>query len=133
MSEENVETLRAFYAAYNAGHFDGAGRYIHPEVEIYPAIGGELDFARVYRRRDGFREWWDRTREGFEVTVKIEEVLQAAEDRVLQVELWGPHGRQGIATEIEVSDLYSFRDGLVSRIDGFRDRAQALEAAGLSD
>jgi len=133
MSEENVKTLRAFYEAYNREDVDDAVRYMHPEVEIYPAVGGDLDFGRLYRGRDGFRQLWERIHEGFQVTVKIEEVREAAEDRVLQIELWCPLGRQGIDTEIEVSDLYSFRDGLVSRIDGFRDRADALEAAGLRE
>jgi ketosteroid isomerase-like protein len=133
MSQEHVQTLRAFYEAFNRDDFDDALRHMHPEVEIYPAVGGELDFLPLYRGRDGLRQWWERIHEGFEVTVTIEEALEAAEDRVLQVELWCPHGRQGIDTEIEVSDLYTFRDGLVSRVDGFRDRAEALEAAGLSE
>jgi ketosteroid isomerase-like protein len=133
MSQENVETLRAFYEAFNRADFDDAVRYDHPEVEIYPAVGGELDFPRLYRGHDGFRQFWERVHEGFKVTVKIEEVHEAAEDRVLQVELWCPHGRDGIETEIEVSDLYTFRDGLIVRIDGFTDKAHALEAAGLSE
>ena len=67
---------------------------MHAEVEIYPAVGGELDFARVFRGRDGFRKWWERIGEG-------------------------------------VSDLYTFRDDLIVRVDGFRTKAEALEAAGL--
>ena len=133
MSSDSVETLRALYEAFNRQDLEDAIGYMHPEIEIYPAVGGELHFPRVYRGHDGYRQWWEQAHEGFNVTVKIVEVLEAAGDRVLQVELWCPRGREGIDTELEVSDLYAFRDGLVSRVDGFRDRAEALEAAGLSE
>ena len=42
-------------------------------------------------------------------------------------------GRDGIEIDTEVNDLYAFRDGLIVRIDGFRDSADALEAAGLEE
>jgi ketosteroid isomerase-like protein len=133
MSQDHVRTLRALVEAINRGDFDDALRYMHPEVEIYPAVGGELDIQPVYRGHEGFQRWWERSHDGFEMTVKVEEVLKPAEDRVLQVELWCPRGRQGIETETEISDLYAFRDGLVHRVEGFRDRAEALEAAGLRE
>ena len=40
---------------------------------------------------------------------------------------------EGMETEIVITQLYTFRDGLILRIDGFRSRAEALEAAGLSE
>jgi hypothetical protein len=40
---------------------------------------------------------------------------------------------EGMETEIVITQLYTFRDGLVLRIDGFRSRAEALEAVGLSE
>ena len=42
-------------------------------------------------------------------------------------------GRDGIELELELPNLYTFRDGLVVRIDGFTDRAEALRAAGLAE
>ena len=41
--------------------------------------------------------------------------------------------RDGIETGFQLTDIYTFRDGLIIRIDGFRERAEALEAAGLSE
>jgi len=35
--------------------------------------------------------------------------------------------------ERELPTLYTFRDGLIVRIDGFTEKAEALEAAGLSE
>jgi ketosteroid isomerase-like protein len=128
---ENAEKLRAFYELFNRRDFDGAVQYMHPEVEIRPAIGGELDSSRLYRGRDGGRELFEWIADGFEVRVDIEEVLEAPGHRILLVELWNPRGRQGIETPLEVFDIYRFRDGLMVQVDGFRDRAEALDAAGL--
>jgi len=42
-------------------------------------------------------------------------------------------GHDGIEIERELPTLYTFRDGLIVRVDGFTDRAEALKAAGLSE
>ena len=71
--------------------------------------------------------------EGWRGGVDAEEVLDAGDDRLVRVERWRSHGRQGIETEEELTHIYTFRDGLIVRIDGFRDRNEALEAAGLRE
>jgi hypothetical protein len=40
---------------------------------------------------------------------------------------------RGVETEIQLTEVYAFRDGLVVSVDGFREKAEALEAAGLSE
>jgi hypothetical protein len=45
----------------------------------------------------------------------------------------GARGRAASRSTHPVVDVYTFRDGLVVRIDGFRDKKEALEAAGLSE
>ena len=62
-----------------------------------------------------------------------EEILAAPGDRVLAVERWRAVSRGGLEFELELIDLFTFRDGLIVRIDGFRDRTEALEAAGLAE
>ena len=52
---------------------------------------------------------------------------------MLAIERWHARGRQGIAFDFEITDVYEFRDGLIVRVKGFRDRADALEAVGLSE
>ena len=132
MSQE-IETLRAFIEAFNRHDFDDAVRYLHPEVEIYPAIGGQLDVSRRYRGRDETRQLLETISEGFENNIEIEDVIEAGEGQVLLVERWSGPGRQGIDTPVEIGTIYTFRDGLVVRLEGFRDRDEALEAAGLRE
>jgi limonene-1,2-epoxide hydrolase len=130
---QNVEKLRAFIEAFNRHDFDDAVRYLHPEVEIYPAIGGQLDVSRCYRGRDESRQLLETISEGVKNNVEIEDVVEAGEGQVLLVERWLGSGRQGMSTRAEIVTIYTFRDGLVVRLEGFRDRAEALAAAGLQD
>ena len=67
------------------------------------------------------------------ITVEHEELIDRPGDRVLAVERWVFRGRDGIELELELPNLYTFRDGLIVRIDGFTDKAEALEAAGLRE
>jgi hypothetical protein len=67
------------------------------------------------------------------MTVEIKEMIEAPENRIRAVERWHCGGRDGIEFDTEVADLYAFRDSLIIRVDGFRDKAEALEAAGLRE
>jgi ketosteroid isomerase-like protein len=61
-----------------------------------------------------------------------EEMIEAPGERVVVVESWHARGRDGIEFDFELTDVYTFRDGLVVRIEGFGEREDALEAAGLA-
>jgi ketosteroid isomerase-like protein len=44
------------------------------------------------------------------------------------------HGAgSGLPVEMEVAHVVTFRDGKIARVDEYYDRAEALEAAGLSE
>jgi ketosteroid isomerase-like protein len=123
------ETLRAFYSAFNRHDFDGALELMAPEVEIHPALGGVLDIESQYRGKEETRRFFETISEGAHVEVDLKEIIDPGGGQLLAIENWQPRGRQGMETKIEVSDLYTFRDGLILRVVGFRDRAEALNAA----
>jgi ketosteroid isomerase-like protein len=127
------ETLRAFYQAFNLHDFDGVIELMAPEVEIHPALGGVLDIEGEYRGQEESRRFFETISEGAHVEVELKEIVDLGDDQVLAIESWRPRVRQGMETEIEVSDLYTFRDGLIVRVVGFRDRAEALEAANSAE
>ena len=123
------KTLRAFYEAFNLHDFDGAIELMAPEVELHPALGGVLDIESEYRGQEEARRFFKTITEGAHVKVDLKEIIDLGDDQLLSVESWRPRVRQGMETEIEVSDLFTFRGGLIVRVVGFRDRAEALEAA----
>ncbi len=61
------------------------------------------------------------------------ERIETEDGRILSIDRWRLRGREGIDIERELPTLYTFRDGLIVRIDGFTEKAEALEAAGLSE
>lgn len=118
--------------AFNRRDFDTAVRFAHPEVELHPALH-ELDVRSAYRGRGELREFMETITDAWdEYVVEAQEILVAPDGRVLAVESWHARGRDGIEFDFELTDVYEFRDGLIVRIAGFRDRADALEAAGFA-
>jgi hypothetical protein len=53
--------------------------------------------------------------------------------RILSIDQWRLRGREGIEIKRELPTLYTFRDALIVQIDGFTEKADALEAAGLRE
>jgi ketosteroid isomerase-like protein len=133
MSQENIETLRAMMAAFNRRDFDAGVRYVDPGVALHPGIT-ELDVKSRYRGHDDFRRFAETITDAWEsYVVEPEEIIEVPDGRVLAVERWRARGRQGIEFDFVLLDVYTFRDGLIVRIDGFRDRASALEAVGMGE
>jgi ketosteroid isomerase-like protein len=136
MPQGNVEVVRSLFEAVNRRDYASAVEYVHPEAEICPGIAG-LDTAGPGSGsrlcgRDELRQYLeDDTWET--ATVELEEVTETPDGRVVAVERWHMRGRDGIEIDANCTDVYSFREGLIVRGDGFRDKAKALEAVGLSE
>ena len=130
MSQENVEILRLVYEA----DLDSQDvlQYLDPEVELYPGIDAPDQHMR-YVGREGWSEFIAGAIEAWEsVTIEPKEIIETG-DRILSIDRWVFRGRDGIEIDRELPTIFTFRNGLIVRIDGFTDKAQALEAAGVTD
>jgi len=135
MSEENIEVLRAFYDGFNrSGDIGDVLHYVDPDVEVHPGVIAP-DSKAEYHGRAAFREFFESIVTGPWETVIIEptEMIEAEGNRVLCLDRWRFRGRDGIEINRELPNLFTLRDGLISRIDGFTDTVEALEAAGVSE
>jgi ketosteroid isomerase-like protein len=133
MSQENFETIRGIYEAFNRRDIDDALQYLHPEYELYPALE-PLGGRTQYRGREGAREFFELITDVWEsMTVEFKETIEVPDGRILAIERWRVRGRDGIEIDTELTDIYAFRDGLIVRVDGFRDKAEALKATGLRE
>ena len=133
MSQEIVEVLRDLFEAWNRQDFDGLLRYFDPAVEFHPGLvpPGE---GTEYRGREGVMDWTRAVNDAWErVTVEPGQRIDVASDRILAIDRWRFEGRDGIQVEEELPTAFTFLDGLIVRVDGFTDKAEALEAAGLSE
>jgi ketosteroid isomerase-like protein len=133
MSQENVEILNAFYEAFNDHDFEDALRYLDRAVEIAPGVLGP-DHDSKLRGHEGWREFIRVVIEAWEaVTAESLQRIETEDGRILSIDQWRLRGREGIEIERELPTLFALRDGLIVRIDGFTEKAEALQAAGLSE
>ncbi len=131
MSRENVEVVRASLEAWSARQID-AFRDLHdPTVTILRFIEGWPEPAPVPGRDavvdfyEGVRTWDGSTAE------PISEFIEAGGAVAVRV-LWRTSS-QGQEVGMEVTVVYTVRNGKIAAIEFFRDHAEALAAVGLSE
>ena len=133
MSEENVEILRRVYEQWARGDF--SGNFFDPDVE-YSRIGAETpDMEGRWLGLDqfliAFREYLQALSD---LRIEAERIIDLGGDRVLVLSRQTARGKQsGVPIEHEIGDLFTLRDGKIVRYTSYWNRADALEAAGLSE
>jgi ketosteroid isomerase-like protein len=92
------------------------------------------DMELVYRGHDGYRRFWRLWLDAFEnIRWDPEELLDFGEKALVTTRQSGRGSSSGVAVSEPVFQLFTFRRGLVIRQEDFLDRADALEAVGLSE
>ena len=132
MSEENVRTFQQGTAAYNRGDWTAALTTMDPNVEF--------DLTRVapdgqtYRGYEGVRRFWLMLRDVFgELQIDVEEIIDGGDTLVTRVRLRSTGKASGAMTEDVLYQDFTLRQGKAVRAQFFRERAEALDAAGLSE
>jgi ketosteroid isomerase-like protein len=139
MSQENVDLVRNLYALGdflnpNPDEIDQVFRdYLDEQFEArlppdYPE--GEP----VFRGREGLdqlsamlQEVWDEWR------LEPERFLDAGDRVVVFARLLGKGGASGVPFELETTHVLTIHAGRVTSLHAYRDRSEALEAAGLRE
>jgi ketosteroid isomerase-like protein len=126
MAAENVETLRRYHTLLNESG-DLPVELLCPDVELHM-------FRGPYHGRDGARQWH---RDTFDVIddwrLELDDVIESGDPDVL-VALTRFVGRMkhtNLPANFPLAVVVRFRDGLIVRFDGYRERDEALEAAGV--
>jgi ketosteroid isomerase-like protein len=131
MSQENVEIVRAGFAAWNAGDMDALGQLYDPNIVVRYASGWPEGSEPIMGREAVVRQW-EQQREPFDAdSLELIDIVDLA-DRVVVRQLWRAVGR-GPDLNIEVSSVNTLRDGRTILLEFFWDHADALEAVGLSE
>jgi len=132
MSQENVEILETLQEAFNRGRIDTILKYVHPEVEIRLALPAP-DLPAQLLGHDGYADWFKTLHSAFRLfTFDTKEMIET-DNQIVAVERWLAVGREGVEADVEPTHVYSFRDGLVIRVDGYQSKADGLKAVGLEE
>lgn len=131
MSRENVDWVR-----HALEHFGRTGEPylegIDPAVEVYDH--DIPDASNPYRGLDGISSWLADFGESWErYELRVEEIVDGGDKVVALVRTNAVGAGSGVTVERGDGMVWSFRDGLVVRIDYFNDQRLALENACLGD
>ena len=136
MSEENVEIVRAQIDAYNRGDYDAALAFLDEEVEWHvpevaaldaPASGIVQGRARVAEQFARWLEAWET--HAFQVT----DALSQGDDVFIAGLQVGRGRHSGLDIRLPTFHVFTVRDQKIVAMRAFPERAEALEAAGLSE
>jgi ketosteroid isomerase-like protein len=131
MSQENVEVVRAVFAAWNAGDMDALRELYDPEVimrsvpdwpEPGPWVGRDAVIRQFVQQREAFDA---------DDLAPISDFLDDADHVVVRL-IWRGAG-YGPESNLEITSVYTVRQRKVFYQEFFWNHAEALEAVGLSD
>jgi ketosteroid isomerase-like protein len=128
MSQENVERVRAGFAAYNRGDLDALMNMYDPAVEFVTLLAGNHHGKEAVRL---LFEENRRTLPGYRLEPK--ELIDAGDQVIAVVHLGGAGRVSQIALDDQIAFLFTIKDGRAIRQQTFRNKEDALEAAGLQE
>jgi ketosteroid isomerase-like protein len=130
VSRENVEVVRAYFEAWNAGDSQDTLRHMYdPNVVMqtvpdWPEPGPYVGREAVMRFFERLRETWD-----FDAIEPITDFIDAA-DRVVVRFTWRGAGR-GPELNMGLTSAWTVRKGRIYYLEFFWDHEEALETMGL--
>jgi ketosteroid isomerase-like protein len=131
MSQENVESIRRAFQAFNERDVDAMLADWADDVEMH-LVGGFADLMGTeFKGHEGVRRWCDEWVENVDVRVEIEEIHDAGDRVVLVARAVGAGEASGAPVALRGGQIYTFREGLVISVDNYYEASEALEAAGL--
>ena len=132
MSKENVEIVCAGYDAFNRGDIEAIVATLDPAIEWWPAT--DEPTTEPYRGYDGYRSLVGEIREYVpDLQAEIQEAFAVGDQVVTCLRFWGRGRDSGVPVEIRETNVARFRDGKIIEVREYRDKAEALEAVGLSE
>jgi ketosteroid isomerase-like protein len=127
MSQENVERVKAGFAAHNRGDMDALVEFYDPEVVFETLLLG------THHGNEAIRLIYQENRKtmsGYDV-IPVE-LIDAGDKVVAVAQVVGAGTVSQIALDDRFALVFTFKGDRVVREQAFRNREEALEAAGLS-
>ena len=127
-----MEIVRRAWEAFVRRDNDAALALYDPEIEI--DLRGENVGTRAYCGIEGVQRYFGDLVSVFgDVTSEVEEWVDAGDQVVAMVRSYGRGRRSGVPVDMLEAHLWTIRDGRLRRLQTFATKAEALEAAGLSE
>jgi ketosteroid isomerase-like protein len=134
MSQENVAIVRDAFESALGGDQERMAQLVDPEVEFHGTVGGlqegqiahgQSEIDQTFESED--LEAWEERR------LEAEEFIDAGDNVVVLLHEYRRGKGSGVELETDTAVVVAVSGGRVVRIQGYMDRAAALEAVGLSE
>jgi ketosteroid isomerase-like protein len=126
MSQDNVEVVRAIYAAWLQG--ESARDFIDPEIEyVNPPDAVETGTRRGRHAFAGIRDAYE------DVRIEPTQFIDAGDEVVVIARVTGTGRGSGVDIDWRHGYIWTLRDGKGVRFRWFNKSEQALAAAGLRE
>ena len=129
MSRENVEVVRRWLWAFE-NDSEAFRHTLHPEIEWSPFEESHTPSYGVdgaMRIRNQWLDTWD------EHQIDLEDVIAEGEGVVASLHVTARGQASGVEVDVRLYGHFKVREGKVAYLFEHVDRAEALEAAGLSE
>ncbi|MEA2417999.1 MAG: hypothetical protein QOE60_205 [Thermoleophilaceae bacterium] len=131
--EQNVEVARRSFEAIGSWDIDGLLSLYDPEVEFLPLTGTRVE-SGGYVGHDGVRAYFEEVGEIWSELNPYADDVRTVADQVVLLGGCAVRGRgSGAVSDSPMAWVVTVRNGKVTRHRGYRTRAEALEAVGLSE
>lgn len=134
MSQQNVEVVCDQFAATNERDFRRAMSHYAEEVELVVDRDAFLQ-GGTFKGRDAvgqwFADWFTTFEPGYHFD--IEEARDLGDVVILVATHHGRGRTSGVEVHGQTGYLYRLRDGKIVRVELYRSRTEALEAAGVRE
>ena len=128
MSQENVEIVRRLYVALASRDWDAVFENTQQNFAIETQLQGS------HRGRDAAQSFLEDQIDTFEAwTAEPEEFFDGEDQVVVFVKVRAQPKGSSATIEIKAGHLWAIQDGAILVLSTFPKRAEALEAAGLSE
>ena len=132
MSQENVDRIREAFAGTTAGDFSYLPSLIDESCEF--RLPPDFPGTQATRGPGGFVSVVQEFEDAFEeMRYEPQDFLDQGDRLFVAVRTVGRAKHTGIAIDLVLYWVYTFRQGMVVRMEAFLDREAALEAVGLSE
>jgi len=126
MAQDDIELVRAAYAAWNAGELDAALEIADPDIEVVqdPQIPG----AVAVTGKEAFERWlasFDETWESFQITPS--QIRQVGERIVVVAHVDARSKTMSVPVDTDTAHVLTMRNGRAVRWESYTDPAVALD------
>jgi ketosteroid isomerase-like protein len=122
------DTVYTAYEAWSRRDIEALLEVVHPEAVARPILGANIGVS-VYRGQEGLREWFTDLHQEWEQFQTRVVKIEARDDRaLLTIEIHARGRASGVVIDGDLYHLVELRDGLIMRLEAFRDRDTAVKA-----